>query len=151
MTPIDISILSKRLPGDEDRLICYRIKKAALMRYVESLWGWDEQLQIAFHQKDWETQKPEIITLGSCDIGTIEIIKNDQELHLGEFYLLPDYQNQGIGSHLLTLLTQEADTLALPIKLEVIKINPAKNLYLRHGFVDIGETETHFLMKREPK
>ncbi len=35
-------------------------------------------------------------------------------------------------------------------KLEVIKINPVKSLYLRYGFKDSGETKTHFLMEREP-
>lgn len=147
---MDTSLLDRRTPSEEDRSFCYEVKKAALRSYVELIWGWNEQEQIEFHRKDWEAQKPEIITLEGRDIGTIEIVRREKELHLGEFYLFPEFQKQGIGSHFMDRLIQEADIKGFPIKLEVIKINPVKSLYLRYGFKDTGETMTHFLMEREP-
>ncbi len=147
---MDTNQLDLRPVREEDRSFCYEVKKAALRSYVEPIWGWDEQEQIEFHRKDWNVQKPEIITFEDRDIGTIEIVRNEEDLHLGEFYLFPEFQKQGIGSHFIDRLIQEADSKALPTKLEVIRINPVKSLYLRYGFKDTGETKTHFLMKREP-
>ena len=136
---MDTSLLDLRSVSDADRSFCYDVKKAALRSYVEPIWGWNE-----------DEQKPQIITFDGRDIGTIEIVRREKELHLGEFYLFPEFQKLGIGSHFMDRLTQEADSKALPTKLEVIKINPVKSLYLRFGFNDTGETKTHFLMKREP-
>jgi ribosomal protein S18 acetylase RimI-like enzyme len=39
----------------------------------------------------------------------------------------------------------------LPVSLRVLKINPARQLYLRLGFSVIGETETHYWMRKEGK
>ena len=147
---MDINQLDLRPAREKDRSFCYEVKKAALRSYVEPIWGWNEDEQKEFHRKDWNEQKPEIITLDGEDIGTIEIVRKEKELHLGEFYLFPKFQKQGIGSHFMDRLIQEADSKVLPTKLEVIKINPVKSLYLRYGFKDAGETKTHFLMEREP-
>ncbi|GAA5496379.1 hypothetical protein Rhal01_02562 [Rubritalea halochordaticola] len=148
---MNTTLLGLRPTCDADRHFCYAVKKAALRAYVEPIWGWDEQEQIDFHHNDWNQQRPEIITHDGRDIGTIEIVRSETELHLGEFYLFPEYQKQGIGSHFLERLVQEADAKKLPTRLEVIKINPVKSLYLRFGFQDTGETKTHYLMERSPR
>ena len=147
---MDSTLLALRATHEEDRSFCYAVKKAALRLYVEPIWGWNEHEQIEFHRKDWNIQKPEIITLEDRDVGTIEVIRSNRELHLGEFYLFPEFQKQGIGSHFMNRLAQEADSKHLSTKLEVIKANPVKSLYLRYGFEVTGETKTHFLLKREP-
>jgi ribosomal protein S18 acetylase RimI-like enzyme len=127
------------------------VKKAALRAYVEPVWGWDEIVQVEFHRKDWDERRPEIIRLLERDIGTIEVLRSGEDIHLGEFYLFPEFQKQGIGSHLLSQLAEESDSKCVPVRLEVIKINPVKSLYLRFGFEVTGETRTHFQMERKPK
>ncbi len=42
----------------------------------------------------------------------------------------------------------DADLRRLPVRLQVIKGNPARNLYERLGFTVTGETDTHLLMLR---
>jgi hypothetical protein len=42
----------------------------------------------------------------------------------------------------------ESDQTQLPVKLRVLKVNPARRLYERLGFIHKGETPTHYLMER---
>ncbi len=147
---IDQQQVSLRRASDGDRAFAYEVKKAALRAYVEPIWGWDEAVQVEFHRKDWDQRRPEIITLLDHNIGTIEIWRRSEDIHLGEFYLLPQFQRQGIGSQLMAQLVAEADSKGAPVRLEVIKINPVKSLYLRFGFSITGETSTHFKMERPP-
>lgn len=147
---IDLQHINLRNADDNDRTFAYEVKKAALRAYVEPLWGWDEVVQVDFHRKDWSERRPEIICLVNRDIGTIEVWRREQDIHLGEFYLFPEFQRRGIGSHLMSQLSTESDATGVPLRLEVIKINPVKSLYIRFGFKIEGETNTHFLMQREP-
>lgn len=147
---IDPRQVSLRTVTDSDRSFAYEVKKAALRDYVEPLWDWDETVQAEFHRKDWDERRPEIIRLPDRDIGTIEIWRRGEDIHLGEFYLLPEFQRHGFGSHLMSQLAAESDSKHVPMRLEVIKINPVKSLYLRFGFRVTGETLTHFQMERRP-
>ena len=52
---------------------------------------------------------------------------------------------------LIQALCDEADGRGIPVELQVIKVNPAWRLYERLGFVVIGETETHVLMRWLPE
>ena len=47
-------------------------------------------------------------------------------------------------------LLDEGRTRGVPVELQVIKVNPARGLYERLGFVVAGESETHWEMHWEP-
>jgi ribosomal protein S18 acetylase RimI-like enzyme len=147
---IDLAKVSLRAASDRDRDFGFAVKKAALRAYIEPNWGWDEAFQVEFHRKDWAQQRPQIITLGGEDIGTIEIVKGGAGFHLGEFYLFPAYQRQGIGQHLMAALLRDADAAGAPIRLEVFKNNPVQSLYLRCGFRITGKFKTHYRLERAP-
>lgn len=139
-----------RPASEQDRRFAYEVKRAALGPHVARVWGWDEEVQQDFHSRDWAVRRPEIVVLDGVDVGTVQFVRGEADYHLGEFYLLPDRQRRGIGSHLLRRLLAAADAERLPVRLEVIKVNPARRLYERHGFTICGETETHFHMVRDP-
>ena len=86
-----------------------------------------------------------------CEIGTLSLMRDTDHLRFGEFYLLPAHQRQGHGTRVLRHCLALADEQALPVELEYLKWNPVGSLYRRHGFVAIGETSTHWLMRRMPK
>jgi ribosomal protein S18 acetylase RimI-like enzyme len=49
----------------------------------------------------------------------------------------------------MALIISEAESLGLPVRLRVMKVNPrAKAFYERLGFTVISEIETHFTMER---
>jgi GNAT superfamily N-acetyltransferase len=143
--------LATRPATEDDRGFAYQVKRAALGPYVEQVWGWDEAVQQAFHARAWEARRPDIIVVNGEDAGTVQFVRRDADYLLGEFYLLPRFHRQGIGSRLMRRLLDVADAEGVPVRLQVIRINPAKALYQRHGFRVHGETATHFLMERAPR
>ena len=58
----------------------------------------------------------------------------------------PEMQGQGLGAGLLRDLFATAAGHGLPIRLQVLRFNPARHLYERLGFAVVGETPTHYLM-----
>lgn len=144
------SPLTTRAATESDRGFAYEVKRAALGPYVEQVWGWDEAFQREFHARTWQLRRPDIIVLDGEDAGTVQLVRRDADYLLGEFYLLPRHQGCGVGSRLLRRMLSQADAERLAVTLQVIKINPARKLYERHGFRVTGETATHFLMERAP-
>jgi ribosomal protein S18 acetylase RimI-like enzyme len=51
---------------------------------------------------------------------------------------------RGVGSAVLRRVIQQADNGGAPIRLHVLKTNPAKRLYDRFDFDVVGETTTHY-------
>jgi ribosomal protein S18 acetylase RimI-like enzyme len=147
---IDFSLL-KIIPADESHYeFIYRVKKEANGEYITRVWGWDEAKQREFFAEDWQKLKPSVILYNNVPIGTICISNDNESLQIARFYILPEYQNQGIGSYLVKRLLEKADKQNLIAKLCVLKINPAISLYRRLGYEIINEDEIMYHMERKP-
>ncbi len=55
--------------------------------------------------------------------------------------LLPEYRGKGIGTKLLGLVLEKVLQQYEAVSLSVANYNPAKRLYERHGFQEIGEAK----------
>ncbi len=80
----------------------------------------------------------------------------DLNKELGKYFLglcvLPNYQNQGIGTNLLNTLLNYADEKKLTLYLSVDNENHiAKKMYLNAGFHLLESKETYQIYIREPK
>jgi GNAT superfamily N-acetyltransferase len=145
---IDYSLV-KLIPGDEThREFSYQVKKAAEGEYITSMFDWDEDVQRDFHDKAWQQQKPDIITYDSILIGTIATIENEDCIDVGQFFILPEYQNKGIGTHLLNSILDRADQLGKYVTLKFLTNNPVESLYLRNGFRLVYTSEVAHHMER---
>jgi GNAT superfamily N-acetyltransferase len=143
--------LIKLIPADETyREFSYQVKKAAEGEYITSMFGWDEDVQRSYHTKAWQQQKPDIITYDGKLIGTIATIENEDCLEIGQFFILPEYQNRGIGTHLLKNILDKADQLGKNVTLRFLKNNPVQSLYVRNGFRIVDTSEILYYMERRP-
>jgi GNAT superfamily N-acetyltransferase len=129
--------------------------RACMRDYVVQTWGaWDEAWQRARFD---QVTRPEHHTIIECDgasAGCVCLRREPDELRLIRLFVLPAFQNRGISSGILRELTREADERGLPIHLRVLRVNPAKRLYERHGFVrvDAGTADDpHYTMVRSPR
>jgi GNAT superfamily N-acetyltransferase len=84
-------------------------------------------------------------------VGTLSFHIQPDHIRFGEFYLLPQHQNRGIGSALLAHCRRVADSLTLPVRLEYLHWNPVGALYRRHDFVQVGQSDTHRFLQRAAK
>ena len=146
---IDYSLI-KLIPADETcKELSYQVKKAAEGEYITLMFGWDEDVQRDFHAKAWQRQKPDIITYDGKLIGTIATIESEYRIEIGQFFILPEYQNRGIGTHLLKDILDKADHLGRNVTLKFLKNNPVKSLYLRNGFRIVDTDEILHYMERK--
>jgi GNAT superfamily N-acetyltransferase len=146
---IDCSLI-KLVPADETyREFSYQVKKAAEGEYIISMFGWDEDVQRGFHAEAWQQRKPDIITYDGKLIGTIATIESEDCIEIGQFFILPEYQNKGIGTYLLKDILDRADQLAKNVALKFLKNNPVKSLYVRHGFRLVHTSEVAHHMERK--
>jgi len=146
---IDYSLI-KLIPADETyKEFSYQVKKAAEGEYITSMFDWDEDVQRSYHIKAWQQQKPDIIIYDGKLIGTIATIEKEDCIEIGQFFILPDYQNKGIGTHLLKNILNSADQLGKNVTLRFLKNNPVKSLYVRHGFRVVYTSEVAHHMERK--
>jgi ribosomal protein S18 acetylase RimI-like enzyme len=136
---------------DADREWLYELNRAAVREYVAATWGiWDEQFQRQRFSELFSAERFQVIRQDGVDIGVLEVRREAHRLYLGEIALLPEHQSNGIGTEVISDLVAEADAALLPVELQVLKVNPARRLYERLGFEVVGQTETHFQMRRMP-
>ena len=79
-------------------------------------------------------QESHIILHNRKPIGLLKLGVMKSSLHVRQFQILPKYQGKGIGTLVLNVVKKRALQLMLPITLNVLLKNPARALYLRHGF-----------------
>jgi GNAT superfamily N-acetyltransferase len=147
---IDYSLI-RLIPADETyREFSYQVKKMAEGEYITSMFGWDEDVQRDFHIKAWQQQRPDIITYDGKLIGTIATIDSEDCVEIGQFFILPEYQNKGIGTYLLQSILGKADQMSKNVTLKFLKNNPVESLYARNGFRLIDTSEILHYMERKP-
>lgn len=112
--------------------------------------NWTEQqkqqfvlMQFMAQKADYERKFPDalqqIIHYKKKAAGRLYTSETENSIHIIDIALLPQYRNKGIGKFLLQQLIAKAKKQRKTISLQVIKTNPAKNLYNRLGFVSIRE------------
>jgi ribosomal protein S18 acetylase RimI-like enzyme len=85
--------------------------------------------------------------IGILKMGVIAVNGPTKSLHIRQLQILPEFQGDGIGSKVLTVAKKIALQLELPITLNVLLKNPARGLYLRHGFQIEGKNRLEFQMR----
>lgn len=138
--------ISLRPIKTEDYEFLWQLHNAALKIYVEKTWGWDEDFQRNSFKENFNVENGQIVVVEGEDAGYFWTIEKENEILLASIRLLPEFQNKKIGTGLIKQLIENSRK---PIRLQVLKVNPAQYLYKKLGFVIAGETETHFLMKCE--
>ena len=147
---INLSLV-KIVPAEEShREFSYQLVETAYKGYIEEIWGWDEKTAEEFHTHNWLNKRPNIIMYDSQPIGTIYLHEAPDFMELEQFILLPEYQNQGIGSYILRNIMDRADQSGQIIKLKYVHVNPVASLYHRMGF-NVTKADDEFIYaERKP-
>jgi GNAT superfamily N-acetyltransferase len=105
---------------------------------------------------DWDNNKfrahfdPNIIKViqaDGIDIGMLKVQERADCIYFGDIQLDSAYRGQGIGTKLIGSVIRSAILVSKPIRLRVLKGNPAKDLYLRLGFREIQELNNCYIME----
>ena len=132
-----------------DREFVFTVKKAAFREYVEQVWGWDDSYQRELHDRRFASQDLRIIQFCGTDVGFLATSRTRATLKVNQLYILPEYQGRGIGSACMTRILDDASLRQKPVVLQVLKVNTRGVIfYQRLGFTIVGESSTHFQMKK---
>lgn len=133
----------------DDSEFAYRTKKAAFREYVEKVWGWDEEEQRRLNETRFASQDFQVIQVSGIDVGILAIVRQPDCVKVNQLFILPEYQNRGIGAACMMRIIEGAAASALPVRLQVLRVNSrAVAFFQRLGFRSIGESGTHVLMER---
>ena len=133
-------------PDDVEFL--FSLLKAALGPYIEQAYGaWHEEEQHRRFIADLRLQNYQVVEIAGQPVGCLAVEWLPDQVKLDRVFLLPGFQGRGIGSRLVGQVLAEARAARLPVRLRVMKVNPAQRLWRRLGFGVVGETETHWLME----
>ncbi len=91
-----------------------------------------------------------IILRDDRPVGRMLVDRTAREITLIDIALLPEHRNAGIGTDLIQELLAEAAAARKPVRLHVLKSNPALRLYERLGFSRVGDQSMYFEMLFQP-
>jgi GNAT superfamily N-acetyltransferase len=115
--------ISLRAATGDDAAFALQVMEACMRAYAEQTWGsWNGRadLDLAFDK---------VVKLEGRDIGLLGVERHADCWFLDKLYLLPQYQNRGLGSGLLQRLIDAARLADVALRLTVLEVNPARRLY----------------------
>ena len=147
----DMNNLRLRKATANDSEFAYQTKKAAFRKYVEKVWGWDEDEQRQLHERRFTSQDFYVIQISGIDVGILAIVWQPDCVKVNQMFIVPEYQSRGIGAACIMRIIEDATIYKLPVRLQVLKVNTrAVAIYQRMGFRNTGESDTYVLMERLP-
>ena len=102
-------------------------------RYVELNLAWDSTK----FREYFNPQTTKIIQSDDIEIGMIRVEERADCIYLADIQIQHEYRNRGIGTSLIETVIRAASVANKPVRLRVLRGNPAKNLYLRLGFREV--------------
>jgi SAM-dependent methyltransferase len=137
-----------RPAAESDREFLRRLHHACFRPWVEPIWGWDEADQDRRFAAAFTLAGRSIVEVRGEPAGTLRTSVAGGELLLAEIAVAPEHQGRGIGARLLRGVLAAADRAGQPVRLQVLRTNPARRLYERHGFAVETELPERFVMVR---
>ena len=135
-----------RQATEADYAFLYHLHRATMKDYVAQTWGWDETIQADMFKDRFNPEHSQIIVVDGRDAGVLSMERRSDTLFLANLRILPEEQGHGLGTAIIKAILAQASREDIPVTLQVLKVNPARQLYERLGFVVTGETTTHYLM-----
>ena len=154
---IDCDKLSLRAQSAIDQDFLLQLYASTRQAELSSL-AWPQAQLDAFLQQQFQAQNTQylasypdalfqIIEYEGEAIGRLYVAHLQEEVRLIDIALLPEYQNLGMGEHLIKGVLDDARTASIPERIHVEQLNPAQRLYKRLGFQIREQRGVHLFME----
>jgi GNAT superfamily N-acetyltransferase len=145
-----------RSAGPEDEGFLFHLYCTTRAEEVAA-WGWPPVQRDLFLQMQYRglTQQyaqlrdteHQLILRDGHPAGRLLVARWPEQLRVVDVALLPEYRGSGLGTALLRALQAEAKEAGKPLRLRVLKTNPAARLYARLGFVPLDDDGLYVQME----
>jgi ribosomal protein S18 acetylase RimI-like enzyme len=154
-------IVSLRPARAEDEIFLYQVyasTRATEMALVdwtpeqkETFLQMQSTAQLQYYRLTYPQAQYQIIARENTSIGRMIVDRSENPVLLMDIALLPEYQNNGLGTALIRDLMAEAARKNWGLRLHVETFNPAMRLYHRLGFVKTSEVGVYYEMTWYPQ
>lgn len=145
-------------PDDQEFL--YQLYASTRLHEIAGF-GWPAAQQEMFLRMQFNSQyrsyeaaygqaEHQIVEQDSKPVGRIMVLWQTEFALLVDIALLAEHRGRAIGGDLLRDLIQKCVRKKVPLRLQVLKTNPALRLYRRLGFATTGEDQMYIQMERQP-
>ncbi len=140
--------LNYRQAKDNDFGLTFTIKSNSIKQLVEKIWGWDNAIQIDYHQKQFNPNNTKIIMYENNEVGYISVFNSGDIIFIENIFIDTTFQSKGIGTKVILDTITTAVEQNKHIELQVFKINErAIRFYERLNFQKYDQTELHYKMR----
>jgi ribosomal protein S18 acetylase RimI-like enzyme len=144
----------------DDLEFLYKLYASTRIHEIDGF-GWPAAQQEMFLRMQFDAQRlsyesayaradHQIIEQDGQRIGRLMVLREEDSTLLVDIALLVEHRGLGIGGQLLRELIRECSRDGVPLRLQVLKTNPALHLYERLGFTRTGEDQMYIQMARAP-
>jgi len=145
-------------PDDQEFL--YQLYASTRLHEIAGF-GWPAAQQEMFLRMQFNAQyrsyeaaygqaEHQIVEQDGKPVGRIMVLWEKDFALLVDIALLAEHRGRGVGGELLGELVQKCTNNGVPLRLQVLKTNPALRLYQRLGFISTGEDQMYLQMERQP-
>ncbi|WLR52036.1 N-acetyltransferase [Bacillus tianshenii] len=154
MSMVDTSCADEEVDGD----FLFDVYASSRLNEVKG-WGWTHQEMQHFLQMQFQCQQhsyhmyypdlnTRIILFQNEKAGRLLIANSEERINIVDLTLLPEFQNIGIGTHILEEVLTEAKACKRSVQLSVARNNDrAIRLYERLGFQHVHADEMYIQME----
>ena len=140
--------IALRLATLADSEFVYEVACKTIRPYAEQTFGvWQEAQVRSTLASNISAGATKIIMVRAEPVGILTVRELENHVQLDQLFVLPEYQRSGIGTQLVGAIVQRAKQLGVPVRLRVLRVNPAKRLYERLGFLVTSEEPERFYMQ----
>lgn len=119
-------------------------------RQKEAFLRFQFQAQHSHYRVHYPDAHYDIIVEDCEDVGRLYVAAMPGEIRLMDIALVPERRGRGLGGALVGMLLEEAERAGKSVSLCVEEHNPARRLYERMGFIEVGELGLYKLMRWAP-
>jgi ribosomal protein S18 acetylase RimI-like enzyme len=106
--------------------------------------------QAADYRSRWSDMAYDVVLVGGRPAGRFWRTFTPENVHVLDLAILPEFRGRGAGTALLRSVLDEAAASGRTASISVEKLNRARRLYERLGFVIVNETDVYYRMEWRP-
>jgi ribosomal protein S18 acetylase RimI-like enzyme len=140
-----------RQASTNDAPLFYSVIDQTMREFISTTWGtWNEDRVRRESHEDSRSPNAQVVLVDDTSVGVFVVERFLTHIQIEQIYLLPEYQRLGIGTALIKSLMFDAAQFKIPVRLRVMRVNPAKSFYERLGFIITEATPEFFFMEKDP-
>ena len=130
--------------ADQDWL--FDLFRLTMQNYIDKAWGWDELLQREGFITSLPARNFQILQCENERVGSFHLTEKAEYILLDMILVVPAEQRRGYGRYMMQQVKQRSVSSGRPLRLGVLKTNPAVHFHLASGFEQIGEDAHSYQM-----